>query len=151
MPKRYEEEINEILHKFDDWPPPNDGGRRPRQEPPKRNAPQTGFGSFFESMGPPQLMAIGLMLILVGVLLRFGYRFGIDSGVGGYATALGVVVLLVGYVMAVMRGGTGTLNFRRGQQMWRGRVIDLRPNNGGGVNYWWWRFRANLRRRRPSS
>lgn len=147
MPKRYEEEINEILHKFDDWPPPNERGRRPRQEPPRRKDPQAGSGSFFESMGPQQLMAIGLALILIGVLLRFGTRLGVDVGIGTYATAIGFLMLLVGYVMAVMRGGSGR-SMRPGQKMWRGEVIDLRARNNG-MAYWWWRFRANLRRRHP--
>jgi hypothetical protein len=147
MPKRYEEEINEILHKFDDWPAPNDRGRRPRQEPPRRKDPQTGFGSFFESMGPQQLMVIGLALILAGVLLRFGVRMGVEVGIGTYATAVGFLVLLAGYVMAVLRGGSGR-GVRQGGHMWRGEVIDLHPSNNG-LTYWWWRFRANLRRRHP--
>src|SRR5712691_5876426 len=74
MPKRYEEEINEILHKFDDWPPPSDRGPRPRRDAPRPPKRPTGLAAFFETMGPPQLMAIGLVLILLGVLLRFGYR-----------------------------------------------------------------------------
>jgi len=147
MPKRYEEEINEILHKFDDWPPPNDRGRRPRQEPPHRSNRPTGFGSFFESIGPQQLMAIGLVLILVGVVLRFGYRMGVDVGIGVYATALGFLILLAGYILAVVNGGSGLGGLRRGQKVWRGEVIDLRPANSG-FGYWWWRFRSNLRRRR---
>jgi hypothetical protein len=142
MPKRYEEEINEILHKFDDdWPPPND--RRPRYEPPRGNDFFTSLGSFFESFGPSQLMVTGLGLILLGVVLRFGYRWGIDGGFGGYATILGVLVLFAGYLLAVVRGGSP--GFHRSQHVWRGQVIDLRPNNRG-LSYWLWRLRANRRR-----
>lgn len=144
MPKRYEEEINEILHKFDDWPPPDNRGRRPRQEPPRRNDTRTAFGFFFEHIGPQQLMALGLVIILIGVVLRFGYRAGLDIGVGVYATAAGVLLLIVGYVMAVVRGGG---SFGHPQRMWRGQVIDLHPSNRG-LAYWWWRLRANLRNRR---
>jgi hypothetical protein len=147
MPKRYEEEINEILHKFDDWPPPsNDRGRRPRSEPPKRNNRPVSHGSFFGGAGAHQLMLLGLLLILAGVVMRFTYRFGVIGGVtlGGYAVAIGFLVLLAGYIMAVAAGG-GSNGLRRGQHMWRGQVVDLRPSSGG-LAYWWWRFRANLRR-----
>jgi hypothetical protein len=144
MPKRYEEEINEILHKFDnDWPPPNE--RRPRSEPPRGNDTFTAFGRFFESFGPSQLMLAGLALILLGVILRFGGSRGLDIGlgVGGYATILGVLVLFAGYLMAVVRGGSP--GFGRSQHMWRGQVVDLRPNNRG-LGYWLWRLRANRRK-----
>ncbi|HLY65752.1 MAG TPA: hypothetical protein VKU60_09485, partial [Chloroflexota bacterium] len=133
MPKRYEEEINEILHKFDDWPPQNERGQRPRFEPPPHgNDPLTAFGQFFEHIGPQQLMAVGLLLIFVGVALRFAYRVGVDVGISGYATVLGVLLLLAGYILAVVRGGSGGIGgVKGGQHMWRGQVVDLRPSNGG--------------------
>ncbi|HLQ34168.1 MAG TPA: hypothetical protein VK457_15895 [Chloroflexota bacterium] len=142
MPKRYEEEINEILHKFDDWPPPNERGQRPRREQPRRTEPLIGFGQFFEHIGPPQLMAIGLLLILAGVVLHYGAQVGVAIGVGlgRYATAIGFLVLLAGYIMAVARGGG--LGLHRAQHTWRGEVIDLRPSNRG-LAYWWWRLRRN--------
>ncbi len=144
MPKRYEEEINEILHKFDDWPPPP-SGRRPQQGPPRRPNPNTTLWQFFDHLGPQQLMAVGLVLIALGVVLRFGYRFGMDVGIGGYTTTAGFVLLLAGYLMAVMRGGS-LRGLGRHQQVWRGRVIDL-PPAGRGLAYWWWRLRSNLRGR----
>jgi len=146
MPKRYEEEINEILNKFDgDWPPPNDR-RRPRSEPPRGHAQPTGFGQFFEHLGPEQLMAVGLVLILAGVVLHFSSVYlGVvaPSGIGTYATAIGVLVLLAGYALAIVRGGGGGLG--QGQHFWRGQVVDLHPSNRG-LGYWWWRLRTNLRR-----
>jgi hypothetical protein len=145
MPKGYEEEINEILNKFDgDWPPPGDK-RRPRSEPPRRNDPLTGFGQFFEHVGPEQLMAFGLLLILAGVVVHFSSRLGVVApfGIGTYATAIGVLVLFAGYVLAIIRGGGGGLG--RGQHFWRGQVVDLRPGSRG-LGYWWWRFRTNRRR-----
>jgi len=149
MPKRYEEEINEILHKFDDWPPPDSRARRPRSEPPRGSDQQTTFAPFFEHIGPQQLMVLGLLLILVGVLMRFSYRFGIDLSFGVYAVMLGLALLLAGYILAVIRGGSsrGDGSVRPGQTVWRGQVIDLRPSNRG-LGYWFWRFRANLRRGR---
>lgn len=139
MPRRYEEEINEILNKFDgDWPPPSDK-RRARPEP-RRPGP-----SLAERVGPEQLMLFGLVLVLVGVLIHFSYRLGVvaPAGIGTYATAIGVLLLLAGYVLAIVRGGSGGLG--RGQHFWRGRVVDLRPANRG-LSYWWWRVRSNLRR-----
>ncbi|HEX6511636.1 MAG TPA: hypothetical protein VF157_05010 [Chloroflexota bacterium] len=147
MPKRYEEEINEILHKFDDWPPPsNDRGRRPRSEPPRRKDPLIGFGQFFEHIGPQQIMLLGLAMILAGVVLHFSYRAGVvmGAGLGTYATLIGFLVLFAGYLLAVVRGGSGG-SLHRGQQVWRGQVIDLRPSNRG-LGYWLWRLRANRRR-----
>lgn len=144
MPKRYEEEINEILHKFDDdWPPPN-GRQRPRYEPPHGKDPLTAFGHFFESFGPSQLMLAGLVLILVGVVLHYGSARGLNVGLGGYATVLGMLVLFAGYLLAVVRGGSPSVH-RGGQHMWRGQVIDLRPNNRG-LGYWLWRLRTNRRK-----
>jgi hypothetical protein len=146
MPKRYEEEINEILHKFDDWPPPKDGGRRPRSEPPRRSDRPVSYGTFFGGVGAQQLMLLGLLLILAGVILHFSYRFGVPGGVGlaSYATAIGFLVLLAGYIMAIVSGGSGSLP--RGKHVWRGQVVDLRPSRGG-LAYWWWRLRTNFRRR----
>ncbi len=141
MPRRYEEEINEILHKFDDWPP-NDRGSRPRREPSQRPpsaAPSMNFG-------PQQIMVIGLALILAGVLLHFTDRAGlmIGFGLGTYATAIGFLVLFGGYLLAIIRGGSSGRG--PGQKVWRGRVVDLRPSNRG-LAYWWWRLRSGLRGR----
>jgi hypothetical protein len=143
MPKRYEEEINEILHKFDDWPP-SDRGSRPRQEAPRRPAPRPSV-SLLDHFGPQQIMVLGLAFILAGVVLHFSDRAGllIAFGLGTYATAIGFLVLLFGYILAVVRGGGGGLG--RGQHFWRGHVVDLRPNNRGPA-YWWWRLRSNRRR-----
>ncbi|MFI5268408.1 MAG: hypothetical protein ACHQ7M_13625 [Chloroflexota bacterium] len=141
MPKRYEEEINEILNKFDgDWPPPN-GKRRARPPEPPHTGP-----SFFEYIGPEQLMAFGLLLILAGVVLHFSSRLGVAApfGIGTYTTAIGVLVLVAGYVLAIIRGGGG-VGLGKGQHFWRGQVVDLHPSNRG-LGYWWWRFRTNLRR-----
>ena len=52
------------------------------------------------------------------------------------------LVLFTGYIMAVVRGGSGGLGRR--PHVWRGEVIDLRPG-GRGLAYLWWRLRANLR------
>jgi hypothetical protein len=136
MPKRYEDEINEILHKIDDWPPP-DRAQRTRPEAPRRgNAPAPSFAQ----VGPQQLMALGLVLILLGAALHFSYRLGVPMGVvlGTYGTALGVLVLLGGYILAVIRGGSG--GWGRRPHVWRGEVIDLRPSSRG-FTYWWWRLR----------
>ncbi|HLG72340.1 MAG TPA: hypothetical protein VK009_18135 [Chloroflexota bacterium] len=147
MPKRYEEEINEILHKFDDWPP-SDRGSRPR-EAPRRTAPRV---NPMDHIGPQQVMVLGLALILAGVLLHFSAphlsdRAGLVAGfsLGTYATAVGFLVLLFGYILAVIRGGSsGGVRLGRNQQFWRGQVVDLRPSNRG-LSYWFWRLRSNLR------
>ncbi|MGH2469935.1 MAG: hypothetical protein ACRDGF_07665, partial [Chloroflexota bacterium] len=109
MPKRYEEEINEILHKFD-WPPP--GAARPRGKGPARGGRPSG-GS---SISPNQLMALGLIFILAGAAIHL---LGLASGValGTYATWIGVLVLLGGYIMAVTSGRGGRLP---GRSTWRG-------------------------------
>jgi len=147
MPRRYEEEINEILGKFNDWPADN-RARRPRGEPPQRKEPLAGFSQFFANFGPQHIMASGLLLILVGMVLRFADRFtyGLDL-LGTYATGLGVLILLAGYILAVIRGGSPTASGRR-QTIWRGQVVDLRPSNRG-LGYWLWRWRTSLRRPRP--
>ena len=141
MPKRYEEEINEILHKFNDWPP-SDQGSRPRQEAPRRPAARR--GSMLDHFGAQHVMLVGLALILAGVALHFTDRAGLmlAFGLGTYATAIGFMVLFAGYILAVVRGGSGGLG--SGQHMWRGQVIDLRPGNRG-LGYWWWRLRSNRR------
>ncbi len=139
VPRRYEEEINEILHKFDDWPPPNERRRPHRTESPRR-AQSVGLGQLLEQISPPQIMGIGLLVVLAGVLMHFGAQkgMGVSYMLGTYATALGALVLLAGYLMAVVRGGSGGLGRR--PHVWRGEVIDLRPANRG-LAYWWWRLR----------
>ena len=145
MPRRYEEEINEILGKYD-WPA-DSHARRPRSEPPRPAEPRAGMGDFFGHFGAQQIMACGLVIILVGIVLRFADRFtfGLDM-LGMYATAIGVLVLLFGYILAVLRGG-GPVAAGRQQTIWRGQVVDLRPSNRG-LGYWLWRWRANVFRRR---
>jgi hypothetical protein len=90
-------------------------------------------------------MVFGLLLILAGVALHFSSRLGVAApfGIGTYATAIGVLVLFGGYLLALVRGGGGGLG--KGQHFWRGQVVDLHPSNRG-LGYWWWRFRTNLRR-----
>jgi hypothetical protein len=146
MPRRYEEEINEILGKYD-WPADN-RARRTRPEPAHRGQALGGFSQFFAHFGPQQIMACGLVLVVVGIALRFADRFtfGLDM-LGTYATGLGVLILLFGYILAVVRGGSGPAVFGRRQTIWRGQVVDLRPSNRG-LGYWLWRWRANLFRRR---
>lgn len=142
MPKRYEEEINEILHKFDDWPP--SGGRGQAPTPPRRNTP-TAFEQFFSSFSAYKLMLLGLLLVLLGLGAHV-LGAGLTGSVGSYATAAGALMLLVGYALAVTNSRRGGARVPR-QKMWRGEVIDL-PPRGRGLDYWWWRFTANFRRRR---
>ena len=143
MPKRYEEEINEILHKFDDWPP-SDRGKRARQEAPRRAA-RPGSGQMLGGVGYQQLMLVGLALVLAGFVLQLGERRGlaIVFDLGVYATALGFLALAAGYILAIVRG-SGVAGVGRGQHFWRGKVIDLRPGNRG-LGYWWWRIRSGRR------
>jgi hypothetical protein len=142
MPKRYEEEINEILHKFDDWPPKDRG--RAHQAPPRQPNRPTNF-NMFEGVGPGQIMVVGLLLIAAGLILRMlGLRlvYGLESYIG----LLGLLLLTAGYVAAVLKGfSKGPGGPKRNQRMWRGHVVDMRPTNRG-LGYWWWRFTSSLRR-----
>lgn len=141
MPKRYEEEINEILHKFD-WPPAHRGRGQSPQRSPRHDDVFSAVGRLFGGFSPNQLMALGLVLIVAGAVIHF-LRLGLGVPLGSYATLVGVLAVLAGYIMAVTAGGR-RLGPR--QRTWRGQVIDLPPRSRG-LGYWWWRFTKSLRGR----
>ena len=145
MPRRYEDEINEILGKYD-WPSDNRARRPQYGQPTRRSEPLAGIGDFLAHFGGQQLMLFGLILIVVGALLHFGDSLGMGARIGTDATGIGFLVLLGGYILAVVKGPSG-LGTGRHQAFWRGQVVDLRPSNRG-LGYWLWRLRANLRRPR---
>ncbi|MDE3076903.1 MAG: PrgI family protein [Chloroflexota bacterium] len=139
MPKRYEEEINEILHKFDDWPPPPRGRGRSQRRPPRQDDFLGAVGRLFGGFSPNQLMALGLILIVAGAVIHF-LRLGLGVALGSYATLVGVLALLAGYILAL----AGGWRLAPRQRTWRGQVIDLQPR-GRGLDYWWWRLTRGFR------
>ncbi len=137
MAKRYEKEIEEILGRS--------GG--PRIVPPQKQSQSLSrllslylsqqMGGLW-SPSPGRVMLGGVVLIAAGFVLRVA-----DTALAVPIVILGIVVLLGGYALVVVRsapptpgktgrppGGTG--------RFWRGRPIDTAPEGNTDPEDNWW-------------
>jgi hypothetical protein len=150
VPKRYEDEIRDILKGLDDFP----GEVRPRR---RWSMPAFGGlrGRFV--LDPQRIMGGALILMLFAWILRApwmtGYPWLIQAA--GYISLFSIVLFVVALVMLV-RGGTFGGRQLYTPNRWRGQVIEM-PRRGGPINalrMWWRRLRTRLSRghqRRPGT
>jgi hypothetical protein len=143
VPKRYEDEIRDILKGMGDFP-----GETPRRQ--RRGWSLPSFGGL--RLDPQRVMGGALILMLFAWILRGPWAFSFPSLVraAGYISLFSVVLFVVALVMLV-RGGS----FRRGQtyapNRWRGQVIEM-PGRGGplrSLRLWWRGVKARFSRRGP--
>jgi hypothetical protein len=108
VPEKYEREIDDILRKSS-FSPPRGPGRPPGWK--------TGFASEWQrnltSLSPTRLLAFGLVLALVGYVLR------------EFAPSLGATVSLIALVL-LLSGLALSMSRRSSQRSrnWRGRSLD---------------------------
>gem|GEM_PF-1817153 len=141
--KRYEDEIEEILGRTGGprIVPVHNQGQRQNRSLPRLLAMYLSqrLGALW-SLSPGRVMIAGVVLIGVGFALR-----GTDVGYEVPVTLAGIVVLLVGYALAVVRptaGRSGSPGRPPGAppsgpstgKTWRGRSVDPDPEDN-----WWTR------------
>ena len=128
--KRYEDEIEEILGRTSGpiiVPPQSQGSRQNRSLPGLLVLYFTQKLGGLWSPSPGRVMIVGAVLIGAGFALR-----GADAGYAVPVTIAGIVVLLVGYALAVvkpMAGQAGPPPSRPPTgKTWRGRSVDPDPD-----------------------
>lgn len=133
MAKRYEDEIEQILDRS--------GGLR-IVPPSKQSQSLIGFlGAYMSqrlgglwALSPGRVMLAGVLLIAAGFVLRIA-----DAGLAVPIAIAGIVALLAGYALAVVRPAARSLGKPAGPptnagKRWRGRSIDADPEDN-----WWTR------------
>jgi hypothetical protein len=141
-PDRLEREINEILEKIDQFPPP--------AEPPRRVTPKRlgGARSAFSSgthgvtrelarVSLSQLMLLAFVLMLASLFLRsvpFAWPWLLYAG---------LVLFVTSFVLMAVSGGRGASSGGGGQQQyWRGRPVSYDSDSlSRRMRRWWGRQR----------
>ena len=88
MADRFEREIDEIIRKTGDLPPPPRETRRAARRTPRAR------GRRIFSLNARSMMLVSLVLLLIGSLL-----WSASSGLGGLIVLTGIVLLLVSYAI----------------------------------------------------
>jgi hypothetical protein len=147
MPKKYEDEIREILKGMDDLP--DDGSRGSRRSAAGRPSGRT-RGPVFRAptmpslrFDPQRIMGLALILILLGWIMQGPWARGFRDilVLAGYVSLAGTILLVVALVALLRASGWFKGNFAQAQQRWRGQVIYL-PNR----QPFWTRWRHALQR-----
>jgi hypothetical protein len=139
VPKKYEDEIREILKGLDDVPA--DARRQgPRQGPrqPVRRGPSLPSLSF----NPQRIMGLALILFLFAWIMQGPWSRGFPEvyRLAGYVSLTGTVLFVVALI-AMLRAGGRLRGIGGGQPRWRGQVIYL-PNR----QPFWTRWRHSIAR-----
>jgi len=147
MPKKYEDEIREILKGMDDAP--GEGKPEPRRaarpEKPRsigRQMPSIGgFGDL--QLNPQRLMGGALILILFAWIMQgpWSYGFPLISRWAGYVSLGGTILFVVALIMLLRSRGSLRMPGRATETRWRGQVIHL-PN----AQPFWMRWRRSVAR-----
>ncbi|MGH2353702.1 MAG: hypothetical protein ACRDI2_15630 [Chloroflexota bacterium] len=152
MPKRYEDEIRDILKGMDGFP----DERRPR----RRWAMPSLGGLRLPNLGhldARRIMGGALILMLFAWILRGPWTAGYSWLVvtAGYISLASIVLFVIALVMLVRAGTFGGGGLYR-EKRWRGQVINLPRRSGplGSLRLWWRRVtsrwgRNNSRRSGP--
>jgi len=146
MPKKYEDEIREILKGMDDLP--GDGPRRPAPPTPAKPSRAPSFQSPFRNLtrNPQQLMGGALILILFAWIMQGPWARGFPEvyRLAGYISLAGIALFIIALIMLLRArgtfGGPGGIGASR-EQRWRGQVIYLPSRQP-----FWQRWRHSLSR-----
>lgn len=142
MPKRYEDEIRDILKGLNEFP-----GEAPRRrQRPRFSMPSLRGGGL--RLDAQRIMGGALILMLFAWILRGPWTFSpYLIAAAGYISLLSIVLFVVALVMLV-RGGTFGGGQAQTPTRWRGQVIEM-PGRGGPLNAiraWWRRLKARFTR-----
>ena len=136
MPKKYEDEIREILRGMDDVP--GDGPRRRARRRPRM--PSLGLSNL--QLDSHRLMGGALILILFAWIMRGPWSggFPLINQWAGYVSLAGTVLFIVAIVAMLRARGTFAAMGPR-EKRWRGQVIYL-----PGSEPWHLRLRRSIAR-----
>jgi hypothetical protein len=142
VPKRYEDEIRDLLRGMDRFP----GEERPRRRP----SPPS-FDLRHLRLDARRLMGGALILMLFAWIMRGpwsgSYPWVIMAA--GYVSLISLVLFVVALILLI-RGGSfgGSMGSMGREQRWRGQVIELprRGNVFSSLRFRWRRFWSRLTR-----
>jgi hypothetical protein len=141
LPKRYEDEIRDILKGLNEFP-----GEAPRRRRPRFSLPSLSRGTL--RLDAQRIMGGALILMLFAWILRGPWTFSPALvTAAGYISLVSIVLFVVALVMLV-RGGTFGGGQAYAPTRWRGQVIEM-PRRGGPLNAirtWWRRLKARFSR-----
>jgi hypothetical protein len=150
MPKKYEDEIREILKGMDDLPA--DGTRTGRRAGPGSGPPRSRRPSFRAPsvpslssirFDPQRIMGLALILILLGWIMQGPWSRGFDEILilAGYVSLAGTILIVVALIALLRASGWFGRVLGGREQRWRGQPIYL-PNR----QPFWTRWRRSLSR-----
>ncbi|MDQ3700503.1 MAG: hypothetical protein M3442_06225 [Chloroflexota bacterium] len=150
MPKRYEDEIRDLLRGMNEFP----GEQRRRR---RWAMPSLGVRPSWGHLDAQRIMGGALILMLFAWIMRGPWAFNYPwmVALAGYVSLLSIVLFVIALVMLV-RGGAFGRGATSGETRWRGQVIEL-PRRGGllsTLRAWWRRLTSRFTRgnpRRPGS
>ena len=142
MPKKYEDEIRDILKGMDRFPGDSPGTTR---KAPRPGLPRFGGVGGGLQLDPQRLMGGALILILVSWIMQGPWSSGSLLRMAGYVSLAGTALFVVALILFLRRRGTfGAPGMSMGgtEKRWRGQVINF-PNR----QPFWRRWYVNLARR----
>lgn len=146
MPKRYEDEIRDLLRGMNEFP--GEQRRRRRWRFPSLG---TGTGRPLAHLDAHRIMGGALILMLSAWILRGPWAVSSPwiVAMAGYISLASIVLFVVALIMLV-RGGSFSrgLGTTSGETRWRGQVIHL-PRQGGpmhALRVWWRRLLSRFTR-----
>jgi hypothetical protein len=143
LPKRYEDEIRDILKGLNEFP----GEAPPRRQRPRFTMPSLGRTGL--RLDAQRIMGGALILMLFAWILRGPWTFSpYLVAAAGYISLLSIVLFVVALVMLVRGGTFGGGGQAYAPTRWRGQVIEM-PRRGSPVNAirgWWRRLKARFSR-----
>jgi hypothetical protein len=150
MPKKYEDEIRDILKGMDRFPGEGDGGTRQaraRRPSVPRFGGGAGGGLSTLTSNPQKLMGGALILILFAWIMQGPWTYSPTVlRMAGYVSLAGMVLFIIGLILMLRsRGGFNPYGGGFGapvEKRWRGQVINF-PNRQPAWRRWW----LNLTRR----
>ena len=140
MPKKYEDEIREILKGMDDVP--GDGPQR-RATPPRPRVRMPSFSMKGMQWDPQRLIGAALIMWLFAWIMTGPWSRGVFtvSQWAGYVSLAGTLLFIVAIVLILKnRGYLGSIGQPK-EQRWRGQVIYL-----PGSEPWTLRLRRSIAR-----
>ncbi len=140
MSDRLQQEIDEILSKYDKLPRREPLLRRLRRRASELAAAASrGLTAPLRYLTAGRLMLAGLILVLAAVFFGLG-----GPSISRFIIIAGLVVLFAAFIASLSRR-----RYPRVEQRWRGRPLDLRePSVGTRLRAWWERWQGRRRSRR---
>jgi len=140
MSDRLQQEIDEILGKFEKFPLKEPRGRRIRRTLSRWASSIGQWGtSHLPHITVGRVMLVGIALILAAYFFEFG-----GQSIARTVIVAGLVLFAAAFIFSLRR------RYPRLEQRWRGRPVEVHPQSGVGLRLrsWWGRWRSRRRSHR---